>query len=59
MPQREEQAETKQNVVLEQTPWLAKDVSLDDPQRYSGPPLVLSEENVIDVLLDGDSIRRV
>jgi len=59
MPQRDQQIETNPNVVWEQTPWLAKDVSLVDPQRVSEPPLLLSEENVLDVLLDGDSIRRV
>jgi hypothetical protein len=58
MPQKQT-SEEQSNVTWEKSAWVAKDVSLNEPQRYSGPPLKLADDqHVLDVLLDGDSIHR-
>ena len=62
MPQKQT-SEEQANVTWEQAPWVAKDLVLAEPARHAGDPdqsLSLSnDEHVIDVLLDGESIRRV
>jgi hypothetical protein len=59
MPQKQT-SEEQANVTWERSAWVAKDVSLAEPKRYSGEPMQLAnDEHVIDVLLDGESIRRV
>ncbi|HEX4384701.1 MAG TPA: hypothetical protein VH083_17195 [Myxococcales bacterium] len=58
MPQKQTNEENAP-VRFEQSPWMAKELHLEEPRRYSGDPLQLSEEHVVDALLDGDSIRRI
>jgi hypothetical protein len=57
MPQKQTNEENA-HVSFEQSPWTAKELHLEEPRRHSGEPLRLSEEHVVDALLDGDSIRR-
>ena len=58
MPQKQSNEESAP-VHFEKSPWTAKELHLEEPRRWAGEPLRLSEEHVVDVLLDGDSIRRV
>jgi hypothetical protein len=61
MPQRDLQKqpnEQKTGTAGEQQPWLSKSLEIEDNGRDAGQPLNLSDEHVIDVPLDGDSIVR-
>jgi hypothetical protein len=59
MPQKQT-SEAQANETWEKSAWVAKDVTFAEPTRFPGEPMRLAnDEHVIDVLLDGDSIRRV
>jgi len=62
MPQTlpQPQAEVAHTPSFESAPWVAQERVIEEPPRAPEPPLRLAnEENVVDGLLDGESIVRV
>ena len=42
----------------ESAPWIPEDRTVEEPRRAPEPPLRLSSENVIEAVLESESIRR-
>jgi hypothetical protein len=61
MPQTSSQPppEAVRTPAFEQSPWLAREVVLDEPRRDPETPLRLAvNEHLVEVDLDGEAIRR-
>ena len=61
MPQTlpQPQPEAARNPPFESSPWLAREVVLEEPRDDPGRPLRLAvNEHLVEVALDGESIRR-
>jgi hypothetical protein len=61
MPQTlpQPQPEAVRTRAFESSPWVAREVALEDPRREPGPPLRLAvNEHLVEVALDGEAIRR-
>jgi hypothetical protein len=61
MPQTlpQQKPEAARNTSFESSPWLAREVVLEEPRREPGEPLELAvNEHLVEVALDGEAIRR-
>lgn len=61
MPQTlpQPQPEAVRTPAFESSPWVAREVVLEDPGREPSPPLRLAvNEHLVEVELDGEAIRR-
>jgi hypothetical protein len=61
MPQTlpQPQPEAARTPVFERTPWVAREMVLEEPRREPEPPLRLAvNEHLVEATLDGEAIRR-
>jgi hypothetical protein len=57
--QRRPQPQSAQQPAFESTPWVARELVVEEPQRQAGTPLALADnDHVVDAALDGEAIRR-
>jgi hypothetical protein len=57
--QRRPQPESPQQPTFERTPWVARELVLEERREQDGPPLMLTQdEHVVDAALDGEAVRR-
>jgi hypothetical protein len=54
------QPESPQQPTFERTPWVAREVIVEEPRRAQdeAPLQLAGDENVVDAMLDGEAIRR-
>jgi hypothetical protein len=57
---RQPQAQPTHSPSFESTPWMAREVIVEEPrQRPPDPPLALAQhDHVVDATLDGEAIQR-
>jgi hypothetical protein len=61
MPQTLSQPEPEANrtPAFESTPWMPREMALEEPRREPEPPLRLAvNEHLVEAALDGEAIRR-